>query len=70
MPVDKRWSLYREIERAFFGEEAIEPITPLYVRADYWLSHGWVTYIPAHFGGEQFDTYFVDAEVKMLERNR
>jgi oligopeptide transport system substrate-binding protein len=70
IPVDKRWSLYRDIEREFFGENAIEPITPLFVRADYWLSHGWVTYTPAHFGGEQFDTYFVDAEVKMLERNR
>lgn len=70
MPIDKRWSLYRDIEREFFGEEAIEPITPLFVRADYWLSHGWVGYTPAHFGGEQFDTYFVDAEVKMLERNR
>jgi oligopeptide transport system substrate-binding protein len=68
--IDRRWSLYRQIEREFFGEEGIEPITPLYVRADYWLSHGWVTYTPAHFGGEQFDTYFVDAEVKLLERNR
>lgn len=70
IPIDERLALYRQIEREFFGEEAIEPITPLYVQADYVLSHGWVTYTPAHFGGEQFDTYFVDADVKALERNR
>lgn len=70
IPIDKRWALYRQIEREFFGEEAIEPITPLYVQADYVLSHGWVTYTPAHFGGEQFDTYFVDADVKTLEQTR
>ncbi len=70
IPIDERMALYRQIEREFFGEEAIEPITPLYVQADYVLSHGWVTYTPAHFGGEQFDTYFVDADVKALERNR
>ncbi len=70
MPINARWDLYREIERDFFGEEAIEPISPLYVRADYVLSHGWVTFNPASFGGEQYDTYHVTADVKALERNR
>ena len=70
IPIEKRWELYRQVEREFFGENAIEPLTPLYVRADYILSRGWVSFTPAHFGGEQYDTYLVNAEVKELERNR
>jgi ABC-type oligopeptide transport system substrate-binding subunit len=67
---DDRANLYRQIERSFFGDQGSEPISPLYVRADYFLRHSWVDYIPSSFGGEQFDTYFIDAEVKELERSR
>ncbi len=70
IPIEQRWELYRQAERSFFGENAIEPISPLFVRGDYQVHHGWVSYVPAHFGGEQYDTYIVDAEVKDLERSR
>lgn len=68
--LEERANLYRQIERSFFGDQGSEPISPLYVRADYFLRHGWVDYIPSSFGGEQFDTYFIDDEVKELERSR
>jgi len=70
IPIEERWELYRQAERTFFGDDAIEPVTPLFVRADYRLRHGWVDYTPATFGGEQFDTYRVDFDVKTLEQNR
>ena len=68
--VDERWDLYRQAEREFFTDGGIEPISPLFVRGDYVLRQGWVNYTPAHFGGEQYDTYLVDADVKDLEQNR
>jgi ABC-type oligopeptide transport system substrate-binding subunit len=68
--VDQRWELYRRAERAFFGENGIEPMSPLFVRGRYVLRQGWISYTPAHFGGEQYDTYLLDPEVKELERNR
>lgn len=68
--LEERANLYRQIERSFFGDQGSEPISPLYVRADYFLRHSWVDFMPASFGGEQFDTYYIDAEVKELERNR
>jgi oligopeptide transport system substrate-binding protein len=70
IPIEERWSLYRDAERGFFGEGGIEPLSPLFVRGDYVLRQGWLNYTPAHFGGEQYDTYLLDAEVKELERNR
>lgn len=68
--VDERANLYRQIERSFFGDQGSEPISPLYVRADYLLRHGWVDFAPAFFGGEQFDTYVIDPEVKAIELSR
>jgi ABC-type oligopeptide transport system substrate-binding subunit len=70
IPIEERWQLYRDAERAFFGENGIEPLAPLFVRGDYILRQGWLNYTPAHFGGEQYDTYRVDPAVKELERNR
>jgi ABC-type oligopeptide transport system substrate-binding subunit len=67
---DFRIDLYRQIERLFFAEDGIEAISPLYTRASYLLSHGWVQFVPASFGGEQYNTYIVDAAVKSLERSR
>ena len=68
--VDERWELYRRVERALFGEESEEPVAPLFARADYVLVQSWISYTPAYFGGEQFDQYQVDAEVKALEKLR
>jgi ABC-type oligopeptide transport system substrate-binding subunit len=67
---DGRVDLYRQIERALFGEGGELPLIPLFVRAEYALRQGWLNYRPAPFGGEQYDTYFVDAGVKELERGR
>lgn len=66
----QRLELYRQVERDFFGEEAIEPVSPLLVRADPVLRQTWVTYTPAPFGGEQYDTYYIDPALKELERLR
>ncbi|HET6446735.1 MAG TPA: peptide ABC transporter substrate-binding protein [candidate division Zixibacteria bacterium] len=68
--LEERINLYRQIERSFFGDQGSEPVSPLYVRVDYYLRHGWVDYVPASFGGERFDTYYVDSEVRELEQNR
>jgi oligopeptide transport system substrate-binding protein len=68
--VEERWEMYREAEREFFGEDGIEPLSPLFVRGEYVLRQVWLNYAPVHFGGEQYDTYILDAEVKELERNR
>jgi ABC-type oligopeptide transport system substrate-binding subunit len=68
--VEERANLYRQIERSFFGDQGSEPVSPLYVRADYILRHGWVDFSPASYGGERFDAYYVEHEVKELEQNR
>jgi ABC-type oligopeptide transport system substrate-binding subunit len=65
-----RIDLYRQIERLFFAEDGIEAITPLYARADYLLKQAWVSFVPASFGGEQYDTYTIDLVVKELEQSR
>ncbi len=66
----QRIALYRQVENLFFGENGIVPIVPLYVRGSYVLVQNWLTYTPAQFGGEQFDTYSIDATLKDLERSR
>jgi len=68
--LQERIDLYRQVENGFFGEGGEAPIIPLYVRGNYWMQQNWLTYTPAHFGGEQYDTYVIDAELKRLERSR
>jgi oligopeptide transport system substrate-binding protein len=68
--LNERLALYRQIESMFFSREGIIPLIPLYVEGEFLLSQNWVTYVPAQFGGEQFDTYTVDAVLKQLERSR
>jgi ABC-type oligopeptide transport system substrate-binding subunit len=68
--LDERWELYRQAERGFFGEDGLEPLTPLYVRGEYFVKQGWLHYTPAIFGGEQFDKYILDPEQKNLEQLR
>jgi oligopeptide transport system substrate-binding protein len=65
---DERWRLYREIEGLFFSEGAIAPIAPLLIRADFFLRHVWLTTTPVRFGGEHYDTYLLDWDLKELER--
>ncbi|MCA9874061.1 MAG: peptide ABC transporter substrate-binding protein [Anaerolineales bacterium] len=68
--LQERFDLYRQVENGFFGEGGEAPIVPLYVRGAYLMQQNWLTFTPAHFGGEQYDTYVIDAELKRLERSR
>ncbi len=67
---EERVRLYREVERLFFAEDGSFPIIPLYVRGDYTVVQSWLSYTPAATGGEQFDTYVIDEELKRLEQSR
>ncbi|MCB8966024.1 MAG: peptide ABC transporter substrate-binding protein [Ardenticatenaceae bacterium] len=64
----QRIVLYRQIENTLFGADGIMPIIPLYVRGDYQLVQTWLVFSPTTFGGEQFDTYVIDAVTKELEQ--
>ncbi len=66
----QRIDLYRVIENDFFSESGSFPVIPLYVRGDYMVVQSWLKFPPALSGGEQFDTYQVDQELKRLERSR
>lgn len=67
---DGRTTFYRQLENHFFSETGIMPLAPLYLRSELRLPQNWLTYTPATFGGEQFDTYLIDAQRKELERSR
>lgn len=67
---EERYLLYREIENMFFGADGVTPLAPLYVPGDFVLVQSWLNYVPAIFGGEQYDTYIIDASAKSLERSR
>lgn len=66
----ERASLYRQAENLFFSENGIYPIIPLYVRAVGLAAQDWISLVPAIYGGEQYDTYVIDAVAKELERSR
>jgi oligopeptide transport system substrate-binding protein len=66
----ERVDLYRQIENSFFAENGSFPVIPLYVRGNYNLVQVWLDFPPALSGGEQFDTYQVNQELKRLERSR
>ncbi len=67
---DERVALYRRIENQLFSDTGETPLVPLYVRGSYFMEHNWVDFVPAHFGGEQYDTYVINATLKELERSR
>jgi oligopeptide transport system substrate-binding protein len=67
---EQRIALYREAERLLFGETGSQPVAPLFARGRYLLIQPWLQFTPANFGGEQFDTYQLDAVVKRLEREQ
>ncbi|MBK8905991.1 MAG: peptide ABC transporter substrate-binding protein [Anaerolineaceae bacterium] len=66
----ERQAIYRQVETLLFGDEGIAPIAPLYLRADTLLVQNWVTFQPAVFGGEQYDSYTIEVDRKELERSR
>ncbi len=66
----ERQALYRQIENLLFGNDGILPLVPLYLRGDLVLVHNWLTYQPALFGGEQYDSYQIEVARKELERSR
>lgn len=67
---DLRPQLYRQVEDIFFGRDGLQPLIPIFVRANYLVRQTWLDYVPAIFGGEQFDTYFIDAEIKKIEQQQ
>jgi oligopeptide transport system substrate-binding protein len=70
LDIDERQQLYRQIEREFFGQDGIMPVAPLYAQGQRLAVQSWLSYTPAAFGGEQFDTYTIDVTLKRLERSR
>ncbi len=68
--LEERHALYREAETLLFGENGIYPVIPLFTQAQYRLIHPWLTFHPANYGGEQYDTYNLDAVTKRLERQQ
>ncbi|MCL4867866.1 MAG: peptide ABC transporter substrate-binding protein [Anaerolineae bacterium] len=60
--------LYREAERLFFGEDGLEPITPLFMRGRYEVAHIWLLYTPNPVGGAQFNTFELDTELRLFEQ--
>ncbi len=66
----ERLELYRQIENMLFGDEGIMPLAPLYARSEVILVQNWLTYPPARFGGEQYDSYQINMDRKELERSR
>ncbi len=70
MDFQERVMLYRQIEDMFFGGEGSMPLVPLYVRGDELLVQSWLEFTPALFGGEQYDSYLIQADLKELERSR
>ncbi|MEZ4590024.1 MAG: peptide ABC transporter substrate-binding protein [Chloroflexota bacterium] len=70
LDMGKRLELYRQIENIMFGESGLMPLAPLYLPADLVLVQDWLTYQPALFGGEQYDSYTIEVARKELERSR
>ncbi len=67
---DARMALFREAELLFFARDGLHPIVPLYAPGQFIVVQSWLEFVPASFGGEQFDRYEIDATLKELERSR
>jgi len=68
--IEERTELYRQAENLLFSDSGLMPLIPLYVRGDYILVQTWLTHTPALSGGDQFDTFLIDEELKILEQSR
>lgn len=66
----EREALYRQVENLLFGDDGLAPLAPLYLQGNTLLVQSWLTYPPALFGGEQYDSYSIEVERKELERSR
>jgi len=68
---NRRTELYAEIEEAFFGEEGIAPIAPIYLRSGFSLVKPWYTgpfTTDGLFGGSHWDTRTIDMAAKLAAR--
>lgn len=65
-----RTEIYRRVEEEFFSRSGEMPIVPLLVRSRPLVRQTWVGFDPATFGGEQYDTYFIDPEIKAIEQRQ
>lgn len=70
LETSEREAIYRQLENSFFGDAGTMPLAPLYIQSEPTLVQTWLTYTPAMFGGEQYDTYLIDIQEKTLERSR
>ena len=71
--LDSREELYRRAERSWFDRGGVEPITPLFMTAEYELVQTWLvreTYQPMSFGGDRYDSIEIIADVKELQREQ
>ena len=67
---EERNALYRDIEMRLFSREGLLPLIPLHVPGTYLLVKSWLDHSPALFGGEQYDSYFIDVDLKRLQQSR
>jgi oligopeptide transport system substrate-binding protein len=66
-----RTELYAEIENAFFGEEGIVPIAPIYLRSSFVLFKSWYTgpfTTDGLFGGAHWGARSIDMAAKLAAR--
>ena len=69
---ERRTELYGEIEQAFFGEEGLFPMAPLFVRSDYILVKPWYRgpfQIDGIFSGTHWDAHQIDMAAKLAMRD-
>ncbi|MDA0242106.1 MAG: peptide ABC transporter substrate-binding protein [Chloroflexi bacterium] len=64
---EQRLQIYRRAEDTFFGRDGLTPLTPLLARGRYLVRQTWITFPINTFDGAQYDTYFVDWELKKIE---
>lgn len=66
----RRDELYAEIEEAFFGEEGVFPIAPIFLRSGYILVKPWYTgpFETELFGGSHYGAYSIDMAAKLAAR--
>ena len=67
---ERRAGIYRQIESDLFSRGGIAPIIPLYSTGQFYLVQPWLEFDPNNFGGQQFDRYVIDANLKRLQQSR
>ena len=59
-----RKQMYYEIEDAFFGYDGEMPFFPIFRNMGYSAEHAWLDHILANFGGDQYYTWTIDADMR------